>query len=94
MVSNVNSINAYSTWMSNSANNVANINTKDYNATDTTMIQNDSNSVVASSSKSSTSTNLAKETTDQMVASTGFDAQVKAVKTQEELIGGLINMLA
>ncbi len=94
MVSNVTSMNAYSTWMSNSANNVANINTDNYNATNTTITQNGSNSVVASSSKSSSSTNLAKETTDQMVASTGFNAQVEAIKTQENVIGTLLNMLA
>ncbi len=93
MISNVNSLYAHNNWMTNSANNVANINTQDYKATNTVLNSNNSNGVVASASKSDNPTNLAKETTDQMSASTGFDAQVKAIKTQEDLIGNLLNML-
>ena len=48
---NATAMTAMSNWMNNSAQNVANVNTEKYNATQTT-ITNQDNAVVAQSSKS------------------------------------------
>ncbi len=94
MTSNINSLNAHSNWMANSAENVANINTKNYHAIDTVINDQGIDNIKANSSRGNNPTSLSKETTDQIVDSTGFDAQVKAIKTQDDIVGTLLNMLA
>jgi len=90
---NVNSINAQFDWMANSSSNVANVNTSDYQAIDTT-ISSEGKDVSANSSRSDSGTNLAKEITDQSVISTGVEANVKAIDTQNQIYGTLLDMLA
>ncbi len=84
---------AHTDWLAINANNISNVNSTDYNSIDTDL-QNDSNSVVAVSSFSENGTDLAKDLTEQIPIEGGFDAQVKAIKTQEEMIGSLLDMLA
>lgn len=88
---NSTAINAMSNWMNNSAHNVANVNTKDFKAIDTT-INDQGNAVVAQSSVSNSSTDLATEFTDQTLSSDGLSANVKAMKTQDEMIGSLLDI--
>ncbi len=90
---NVSSLKAHNDWMTNNANNIANINTKNYKATDTVLKDSTQNSVTASSSKSDFGTNLTKELTDQVQISTGFDANVQAIKAQEKTVGSILNIL-
>lgn len=90
---NVSSMNAYNDWLSNNSNNIANANTQDYKATNTN-ITNIGGDVNAISSKSSEGTDLTKELTDQMSISNGFKADVVAVKTQDQMVGSLLNLLA
>ena len=91
---NVNSMNAHVNWLNSNANNIANVNTKDHNATRTVLENNTQSSVEAVNSKTNKETNLSKELTNQIPIEKGFDAQVKAIKTQEEMMGGILNILA
>lgn len=88
---NINSMNAYNDWLSNNSSNIANVNTHDYKAIDTNIINigADINTV---SIKSNTGTDLTKEITDQISIVNGFKADVAAVKTQDQMIGSLLNI--
>ncbi len=88
---NANSISSMSNWMNSSANNVANLNTQDYNATRTTM-SNSGNAVVANSIKTGNPTDLAIEVTDQIVIETSVDANAQAIKTHDKMIGSLLDL--
>lgn len=88
---NANSMMSMSNWMSNSANNVANLNTQDYSATRTT-ISNSGDAVVANSTKTGNPTDLAKEVTDQLTIEKSVDANVQAIKSQDKMIGSLLDL--
>ncbi len=90
---NANAMNAMSTWMNNSANNVANVNTQTYKATQTTLSE-EANSVVANSSKTDNGTDLTTEFTDQIALEAGFEANTKPIQTEDEMIGSLLDMNA
>jgi flagellar basal body rod protein FlgC len=90
---NATSMTAMSNWMNNSAQNVANVNTENYNATQTT-ISDQGNAAVAQSSKTNNSTDLATEFTDQIALETNFEANVDTIKTQNEMLGSLLDMKA
>jgi flagellar hook protein FlgE len=89
---NSSSMTAYTNWMSNNSNNVANINTEGFKATSTTMQNTAGGNVQAVASASNSSTDLARESTDQIAITTGVDAIAKAIKTQDEMIGSLIDL--
>ena len=90
---NANAMNAMSTWMNNSANNVANVNTQTYQATQTTLSE-EANSVVANSSKTENNTDLTTEFTDQIALEAGFEANTEPIQTEDEMIGSLLDMKA
>ncbi|AHJ13332.1 MULTISPECIES: flagellar basal body rod C-terminal domain-containing protein [Sulfurospirillum] len=90
---NATSMTAMSNWMNNSAQNVANVNTDNYNATQTT-ISNQGNAVVAQSSQTENSTDLATEFTDQIALETNFEANTKPIQAEDEMIGSLLDMKA
>ncbi len=90
---NVSSLNAHNNWMANNATNIANVNTKDYKAINTVLKDNTSNSVTASATKSNSGTNLTKDLTNQIPIKAGFDANIKAIKIQEETVGSILNIL-
>ncbi|NOX16581.1 MAG: flagellar biosynthesis protein FlgE [Epsilonproteobacteria bacterium] len=88
---NVSSIGAHNDWMSNSANNVANINTNDFEASETTL-DNENTEVVANSNQTQNRTDLAKELTNQISITKGVEANTQAIKTADKLIGSLLDM--
>ena len=90
---NATAMTAMSNWMNNSAQNVANVNTEKYNATQTT-ITNQDNAVVAQSSKGTNGTDLATEFTDQIALDKSFEANVDTIKTENEMLGSLLDMKA
>ncbi len=89
---NVNSIVAHADWMANNSNNIANIDTQGYKASDT-VLQNDGAGISASSSKSESRTNLTKEITDQISISKGIEANVAVIKTENKILGSLLDIL-
>jgi len=90
---NATSMTAMSNWMNNSAQNVANVNTEEYKATQTT-ISNQDTAVVAQSSKSTNGTDLATEFTDQIAIEKSFEANADTIKTQDTMLGTLLDMKA
>lgn len=89
---NANSMMAHSSWMGNNANNVANVNTEEFNASQTTIQNPAEGSVVASTSQTEKRTDLAKELTEQVSIEKGSGANVAAVKAYDEMIGSLIDL--
>jgi len=88
---NVSSIHAHTDFLANNANNIANINTNDFEATETTL--NDKNGeVIAQSTKTNHGTDLAKELTDQISITDGIKANAQAIKTQDKMIGSLLDL--
>ena len=93
MQMNATAMTAMSNWMNNSAHNVANVNTDNYKATQTT-ITNQNDAVVEQSSQTNNSTELATELTDQITIDKSFKANADVIKTQNEMLGSLLDMKA
>jgi len=89
---NSSSMIAHSDYMANSANNVANVNTTDFTATSTTIQNPVEGSVQAVSSTTNSPTDLAREFTDQIEIQNVFDANASVIKTQDEMLGSLIDL--
>ncbi len=96
---NVSSIMAHQTLLNNSAYNVANVNTDGFVPVTTTLNDN-STSVSATTTRASdngspkSQTDLAKELPDQMIAQEGVAVNVTAIKTQDEMLGTLLDLKA
>ena len=97
--SNISSMQAHQSMMNTSANNVANVNTDGFVPKDTKM-SGGQNSVEAnlrtSNNNGSTKsqTDLAKEVTDQIIASRATETNVSAIRTKDEMLGSLLDMKA
>ncbi|AFL68803.1 flagellar basal body rod C-terminal domain-containing protein [Sulfurospirillum barnesii] len=90
---NANAMMAMSNWMGNNAHNVANVNTDEFKATQTTL-SNQSGSVVAQSRATQSGTDLANELSEQVVIEASFEANTKPIQTQNEMLGSLLDMKA
>jgi flagellar hook protein FlgE len=97
---NISSIQAHQSWMNSNSNNVANVNTERYVPTETTLNENGQNSVradnVAASDTGATQsqTDLATELTDQITIEKGVGVNVAAIKTEDQILGTLLDMKA
>lgn len=97
--SNISSLQAHQTMMNSSANNVANVNSEKYVPTDVRM-QSSENSVtpnvrIADDNGSANSqTDLSKELTDQIIVEDVTAANVAAIRTQDEMLGSLLDTKA
>lgn len=89
---NANSMIAHQDWMSNNANNVANVNTDGYNSTQTAIQNPSEGNVEAVSSTTQSGTDLAKELTEQIPIEKASAANAQAVKAYDEMIGSLIDL--
>ena len=85
---NVNSLLAHQTLLDINANNVANVNTEDFGATDAKIVDK----LEISSINTEEPTDLTKELTEQIVIEEGFKAQLPAIKTQDELTKTLLDI--
>ncbi len=97
--SNISSIQAHQTMMNVNAHNVANVNSDGFIPSDTRM-SDTGNSVTAhtrtaddNGSKKS-QTDLAKELPDQIIVQDATAVNVTAIRTQDEMLGTLIDMKA
>ncbi len=94
---NITSIQANTTLLNVSANNIANVNTDGFIPKDT-RITNDANSVRATiteaddNGSSRSQTDLAKEIPDQIIAQDATAVNVTAIKTQDEMMGTLLDI--
>ena len=85
---NINALQAYRILTDINANNVANVNTEDFKATDAHI----TDKLDISTHTSKYGTNLNKELTDQIVIENGFKAQIPAIKTQDEMTKTLLDI--
>ncbi|NPA11071.1 MAG: flagellar biosynthesis protein FlgE [Epsilonproteobacteria bacterium] len=90
MMINATSMMAHQTLMDINANNVANVNTQDFQASDGRI----GNNLEVNAATSEFGTNLTKELTDQIVIEDGFKAQAPAIKTQDEMTQTLLDIKA
>ena len=95
---NVSSLIAHQNFANANANNVANVNTDSFIPTKTNLT-NAPGSVNASFQKADdngsalSQTNLSKEIPDQIIVQNGHEVQATAIKTQDEMIGSLLDIL-
>jgi flagellar hook protein FlgE len=96
---NVSSIQAHQTFLNTNANNIANVNSDGFIPSDTRLKDNGgsvtSNTRQADDSGSLRSqTDLAKEIPDQISIQAGTAVNVQAIKTQDEMLGSLLDIKA
>jgi flagellar hook protein FlgE len=96
---NISSIQSHQSMMNVNANNIANVNSNGFVPSSTRM-SNDGTSVSANSRVADNNgslksqTDLTKEIPDQMVVQNVTAANVTAIKTQDEMLGSLLDMKA
>ncbi|MDD2448884.1 MAG: hypothetical protein PHS42_10275 [Sulfurimonas sp.] len=96
---NISSITAHQSMMNTNANNIANVNTDRFVPSDTKM-SNNNGSVTANTRVSDNTgsmrsqTDLAKEIPDQMIVQGATAANVTSIKTQDEMLGSLLDIKA
>ena len=96
---NISSLSANQTFLNTSAGNVANVNTDGYVPKDT-RITNTSGSPQAitrqadDNGSAKSQTDLAKEIPDQIVSGGVAEANVTAIKTQDQMFGTLLDIKA
>ena len=94
---NISSIQSHQTMMNVNANNIANVNTDGFVPSDTRMSAAQG-SVTANTRQSDDSgslksqTDLNKEIPDQIIAQNATALNVSAIKTQDEMLGSLLDM--
>lgn len=96
---NISSIQAHQSMMNTNANNIANVNTERFVPSDTRMSSNNgsvtANTRMADNTDSTKSkTDLAKEIPDQMIVQGTTAANVTSIKTQDEMLGSLLDIKA
>lgn len=89
---NANSMMAHTNWMASNSSNVANVNSSNYQATDTALNETASGSIEATFSKGDNATDLSKEMTEQIPIERGFEANARVIQTEEQMIGSLIDL--
>ncbi|DAB32155.1 MAG TPA: flagellar biosynthesis protein FlgE [Sulfurospirillum sp. UBA11407] len=89
---NVNSMIAHNNWMSSNSHNVANVNTKDFQSTSTTIQGTPNGGIEARFSQNETNTDLSKELSEQIPIEKSFQANASAIKTKDEMIGSLLDL--
>lgn len=96
--SNVSSIASHQTWMNNSAHNVANVNTDKFVPQDTLISETENGGTKTDTSMSSSNgsersqTELSKELTDQMIIEKATQTNIQTIRTQDEMLGSLLDM--
>ena len=96
---NISSIQAHQTMMNTNAHNVANLNTDGFIPADTRMSGGE-DSVTAQIRKADgngsqkSQTNLAKEIPEQIIVEDATAVNVAAIKTQDEMLGTLLDLKA
>lgn len=96
---NISSIQAHQNMMNTTARNVANVNSEGFVPNDTRMVNN-GGSVTTNTRKADNNgsvksqTDLAKEIPNQIVAQNATAVNVTAIKTQNEMLGSLLDIKA
>ena len=97
---NVASLQANQTFLNTTANNVANVNTDGFIPQDTRITNNNSKTPQANvrladdNGSQRSQTDLSKEIPDQIIQTGVAEANVTAIKTQDEMFGTLLDIKA
>jgi len=97
ITNNIASLQANQTFMNTNANNIANVNTDGFIPSDT-RITNTANTPQATTrladdtGSTKSQTDLNKEIPNQIIASGVNEANVNAIKTQDEMLGTLLDL--
>ncbi len=95
--SNISSIQAHQTMLNTNANNIANLNTDGFIPSDTRM-SSTKGMVTANTRKADdngslkSQTDLAKEIPDQIIAEKATALNVTVIRTQDEMLGSLLDI--
>ena len=95
---NVSSMIAHQGFANTNANNIANVNTDGFVPAQTNL-NSSSGGVSASFQKADdngspiSQTDLSKEIPDQLIVQNGHEVQASAIKTQDEMIGSLLDII-
>lgn len=93
--SNIASLQANQTFMNVNANNIANSNTEGFTPSRTTITEGVNAQPQAQvSSGNQARTDLNKEINDQVIIGSVNDANIAAIKTQDEMLGSLLDIKA
>jgi len=87
---NSTSMQSHQILMDINANNIANVNTKDFSAKEGRI----GNNLEVNSIDTNKPTDITKELTNQIVIEDGFEAQAPVIKTEDAMIGTLLNIKA
>jgi hypothetical protein len=96
--SNVSSIMSNQTYMNNNAGNIANANTDGYIPRNTTINETQNGGTKATTTMATdtgstrSQTDLTKEITDQVTIENNTVANVQAIRTQNEMLGSLLDI--
>lgn len=95
---NISSMTAHQGFANASANNVANVNTDSFVPTKTTLNSvaggvSASFSLASNNGSNISQTDIAKELTDQVVVENGHEVQGTAIRTQDQMLGSLLDIL-
>jgi flagellar hook protein FlgE len=93
MYSNVSAINANQNWLNANASNVANVNSSDYKALDTTISESNTNPT-ANISRGDSGTTLSKEMTENINIVASTEANVTSINTQDSMTKTLLDIKA
>jgi len=97
---NISSLQANQTFMNTNADNIANVNTDGFRPTQTTISNPSQGAIQANLSKADdtgspkSQTDLTKEISDQVIIGGVSQANVTAIKTQDEMMGSLLDIKA
>jgi flagellar hook protein FlgE len=98
----ISALRANANLAANASSNIANMNTHEYKAIETTIVPSVDNTVEISTSRSDepapldmegrmeSNVDVAKEFTDLMQAKTGFEAALNAIRTREDMLDDLM----
>ncbi len=94
MTSSVSSLNAYQGWLDNSASNVANATNRNNSAVQSTINEGPGSNPTLSSTPTNQPVEMVREMTDQIVIPEAAEANADAIRTQDEMMGTLLDLLA
>ena len=84
---------AYNSRQAVTANNIANINTPDFKASDTVMKENKGGGVTANVVQGSDSVDISEEAVDMMVTSNNYSANLKVIRVADNMMKDVLNIM-
>ena len=94
MISGTSSLNAHQAFVNNTSHNIANVNSKEFSAISSNLSEGSEGSVNLQSKSSNEGTDLNKEMPNLIVGEKGHSANAKSVKTQDEMLGTVLDLKA